>query len=172
MGSDEPFSTTASIQRRKHAAHSRPQNEELYWFLGRSRRRTFLPIQVVRTLTEHLAAHNIHRRPPEATAPFLHDSKGFHNTNIRSDTTSEATSLQPYMATSEIWTKGRVSKTDARRTLDSFEVVSFHEDRAAAGIHASSPEGDGPGLCIIILAGGRSGGHQAAVMCAVCHPDS
>ncbi|KAF9787152.1 hypothetical protein BJ322DRAFT_1107230 [Thelephora terrestris] len=41
---------------------------------------------------------------------------------------------------------------------------------AAAGIHASSPEGNGPGLCTIILAGGRSGGHQAAVMCAAFHP--
>jgi len=73
------------------------------------------------------------------------------------------------MATSEIWTKGRVSETRARRNLDAFEGVSFHGSRAAAGIHASSPEGNGPGLCTIILAGGRSGGHQAAVMCAVRH---
>lgn len=46
-------------------------------------------------------------------------------------------------------------------------VELFNEGRAASGIHASSPEGNGPGLCTIILAGGRSGGHQAAVMCAV-----
>lgn len=122
---------------------------------------------MVRTLTGDLAAHNVYRRPSEATAPFLHDSKGFHNKNIRSDTTGETASLQPYMATSQIWTKGRVSGTDVQCTLDPFKVVSFHEDRAAAGIHASSPEGDGPGLCIIILVGGRSGGHQAAVLCAV-----
>jgi hypothetical protein len=53
--------------------------------------------------------------------------------------------------------------------LGTSHVLSFPESRAAAGIHASSPEGNGPGLCTIILAGGRSGGHQAAVMCAVRH---
>ena len=113
-------------------------------------------------------AHNIYRRPPEATTSFLHDSKGFHDADIRSHTTGETTSPQPYMATPEIWAKGRVSETRARRKLDTFKGVLFCEGRAAAGIHGSSPEGDGPGLCTIILAGGRSGGHQAAVMCAVC----
>lgn len=122
----------------------------------------------MRTLTEHLAAHNIYRRSPEATALFLHDSEGFHDTIIRSDTTGKAASSKSHMATSEIWTEGRVSGTYARRTLDLLKVVPFHEDRAAAGIHASSPEGNGPGLCTTILVGGRSGGHQAAVMCAVC----
>jgi len=123
--------------------------------------------EVVRALTKCLAAHNIHRRPPEATASFLHDSKGFHDKNIRSDAAGETRPSQPHMATSEIWTKGRVSGTHARRWFGMSNAESFHEGRAAAGIHSSSPEGDGPGLCTIILAGGRSGGHQAAVMCAV-----
>jgi len=113
--------------------------------------------------------HNICRRSSEATTLFLYNSEGFHHTNIRSHTTGEAASPQPHMATSEVWTKGGVSETRVRRKFDTFMGVSFHWGRAAAGIHASSPEGNGPGLCTIILAGGRSGGHQAAVMCAVRH---
>jgi len=123
--------------------------------------------KVVRALTKFLAAHNVHRRPPETTASFLHDGKRFYDTNIRSNTAGETGPSQSQMATSEIWTEGRVSQTRARRWLDTSNHGPFHEGRAAAGIHASSPEGDGPGLCTIILAGGRSGGHQAAVMCAV-----
>lgn len=43
---------------------------------------------------------------------------------------------------------------------------------APAGLHSSEPEGrvDGVGRCVAILAGGRSGGHQAAVLNAAFHP--
>ena len=74
------------------------------------------------------------------------------------------------MASSEIPSKGRVSGPHLWFMFNTSQVLSFLEGRAAAGIHSSSPEGDGPGLCTTILAGGRSGGHQAAVMCAVRYP--
>lgn len=172
MGFDEPFSATTSVQRRKCASHSRPHDEEICRFPGRPRWRKFLPRHdVVRIPTEYLTAHNIYCRPPEDTALFLHDGKGFHDENLRSRATGETGSSQPTVATSRVWTKGRVSGTRERPTLDTSNCVLFYEGRAAAGIHASSPEGNGPGLCTIILAGGRSGGHQAAVMCAVRHLD-
>ena len=162
VGSDEPFSAATSVQQRKCATHSQPHHKGVCWFLGRPWRCTSsTPTGRVRKLTES-SAHNVYRRPPEATTLFLHNSKGFHDTNIRSHTAGKAASPQPHMAAPEIWTKGRVR---ARCTL--FKGALFHKSRAAAGIHASSPEGDGPGLCTIILAGGRSGGHQAAAMCAV-----
>ena len=42
---------------------------------------------------------------------------------------------------------------------------------AAHGLHMNEREGSGLGRCIIVLMGGRSGGHQAAVLGAVCcHP--
>lgn len=42
---------------------------------------------------------------------------------------------------------------------------------AAHGLHMSEPEGEGSGIgrCIIVLMGGRSGGHQAAVLSAVSY---
>ncbi|KAG6862368.1 hypothetical protein C0995_011808 [Termitomyces sp. Mi166 len=42
---------------------------------------------------------------------------------------------------------------------------------AAHGLHMTEPEGEGIGRCIIILMGGRSGGHQAAVLGAAFNPD-
>ncbi|KAH0590803.1 hypothetical protein H2248_000926 [Termitomyces sp. 'cryptogamus'] len=44
---------------------------------------------------------------------------------------------------------------------------------AAHGLHMTEPEGEGNGIgrCIIILMGGRSGGHQAAVLSAAFNPD-
>lgn len=46
---------------------------------------------------------------------------------------------------------------------------SSRESRAGAahGLHLTEAEGSGIGRCIIILMGGRSGGHQAAVLGAV-----
>jgi len=43
---------------------------------------------------------------------------------------------------------------------------------APAGMHSSEPEGytNGVGRCVAILAGGRSGGHQAAVLNSAFHP--
>jgi polycomb protein EED len=43
---------------------------------------------------------------------------------------------------------------------------------APAGMHSSEPEGytNGVGRCVAILAGGRSGGHQAAVLNSVGSP--
>jgi hypothetical protein len=41
---------------------------------------------------------------------------------------------------------------------------------AAHGLHMCEPEGDGIGRCIIVLMGGRSGGHRAAVLGAVRFP--
>ncbi|KAF8898804.1 hypothetical protein BD779DRAFT_39049 [Infundibulicybe gibba] len=41
---------------------------------------------------------------------------------------------------------------------------------AAHGFHMTEPEGNGIGRCIIVLMGGRSGGHQAAVLGAAFHP--
>ncbi|KAI0094822.1 WD40-repeat-containing domain protein [Irpex rosettiformis] len=38
------------------------------------------------------------------------------------------------------------------------------------GLHITGSEGDGFGRCIAVLAGGRSGGHQAAVLHAAWHP--
>lgn len=38
---------------------------------------------------------------------------------------------------------------------------------AAHGLHTSEGEGIGIGRCIIVLMGGQSGGHQAAVLAAV-----
>jgi WD40 repeat protein len=38
---------------------------------------------------------------------------------------------------------------------------------AAHGLHMTEAEGSGSGRCIIVLMGGRSGGHQAAVLGAV-----
>lgn len=123
----------------------------------------------VRALTKCLVAYNVHRGPPKAASPFLYDSEGFYDTDIRSYATSQKTPSQPNMATPQVCTKGRVCGALASWTMDTSHVASSHGSRAAAGIHASSPEGNGPGLCTIILAGGRSGGHQAAVMCAVRH---
>jgi polycomb protein EED len=40
---------------------------------------------------------------------------------------------------------------------------------AAHGLHMNEREGSGLGRCIIVLMGGRSGGHQAAVLGAVCY---
>ena len=42
---------------------------------------------------------------------------------------------------------------------------------AAHGLHMTEPEGEGEGIgrCIIVLMGGRSGGHQAAVLGAVSY---
>ncbi|GLB36097.1 putative WD domain, G-beta repeat [Lyophyllum shimeji] len=42
---------------------------------------------------------------------------------------------------------------------------------AAHGLHMTEVEGKGIGRCIIVLMGGRSGGHQAAVLGAAFHPD-
>ncbi|KAG6898047.1 hypothetical protein C0992_006525 [Termitomyces sp. T32_za158] len=44
---------------------------------------------------------------------------------------------------------------------------------AAHGLHMTEVEGEGNGLgrCIIVLMGGRSGGHQAAVLSAAFNPD-
>ncbi|KAJ2928952.1 hypothetical protein H1R20_g8138, partial [Candolleomyces eurysporus] len=41
---------------------------------------------------------------------------------------------------------------------------------APHGLHINEPEGSGLGRCIIVLMGGRSGGHQAAVLGAAFHP--
>ncbi|KAJ3573661.1 hypothetical protein NP233_g2285 [Leucocoprinus birnbaumii] len=41
---------------------------------------------------------------------------------------------------------------------------------APHGLHMNEPEGEGIGRCIIVLMGGRSGGHQAAVLNASFHP--
>ncbi|TFK41221.1 WD40-repeat-containing domain protein [Crucibulum laeve] len=41
---------------------------------------------------------------------------------------------------------------------------------AAHGLHMTEPEGNGLGRCIVVLMGGRSGGHQAAVLGAAFHP--
>lgn len=41
---------------------------------------------------------------------------------------------------------------------------------AAHGLHMTEAEGSGNGRCIIVLMGGRSGGHQAAVLGAAFHP--
>jgi len=38
---------------------------------------------------------------------------------------------------------------------------------AAHGLHMTEPEGTGFGRCVAVLAGGRSGGHMAAVLGAV-----
>lgn len=38
---------------------------------------------------------------------------------------------------------------------------------AAHGLHMTEAEGRGDGRCIMVLMGGRSGGHQAAVLGAV-----
>ncbi|KAF5385221.1 hypothetical protein D9615_001474 [Tricholomella constricta] len=42
---------------------------------------------------------------------------------------------------------------------------------AAHGLHMTEDEGKGIGRCIIVLMGGRSGGHQAAVLGAAFHAD-
>ncbi|TFY72867.1 hypothetical protein EVG20_g126 [Dentipellis fragilis] len=41
---------------------------------------------------------------------------------------------------------------------------------AAHGLHTTEPEGRGIGRCVAVLVGGRSGGHQAAVLGASFHP--
>ncbi|KAA1471550.1 WD40 repeat-like protein [Dentipellis sp. KUC8613] len=41
---------------------------------------------------------------------------------------------------------------------------------AAHGLHTTEPEGTGIGRCVAVLVGGRSGGHQAAVLGASFHP--
>ncbi|KZT30641.1 WD40 repeat-like protein [Neolentinus lepideus HHB14362 ss-1] len=41
---------------------------------------------------------------------------------------------------------------------------------AAYGLQMSEPEGQGIGRCVAVLAGGRSGGHMAAVLSASFHP--
>ncbi|KXN83867.1 Coatomer subunit alpha [Leucoagaricus sp. SymC.cos] len=41
---------------------------------------------------------------------------------------------------------------------------------AAHGLHMNEPEGEGIGRCIVVLQGGRSGGHNAAVLGASFHP--
>ncbi|TFK57016.1 hypothetical protein OE88DRAFT_1730442 [Heliocybe sulcata] len=41
---------------------------------------------------------------------------------------------------------------------------------AAYGLQMSEPEGEGIGRCVAVLAGGRSGGHAAAVLSASFHP--
>ncbi|EAU93175.2 hypothetical protein CC1G_10543 [Coprinopsis cinerea okayama7 len=41
----------------------------------------------------------------------------------------------------------------------------------AHGLHMNQPEGSGLGRCIIVLMGGRSGGHNAAVLGAAFHED-
>ncbi|KAL4242151.1 WD40/YVTN repeat-like-containing domain superfamily protein [Abortiporus biennis] len=43
---------------------------------------------------------------------------------------------------------------------------------AAFGLQMSTSEGQGVGRCVAVLAGGRSGGHEAAVLCAALHPYS
>lgn len=111
VGSDEPFSSTTPLQRWKCPAHSRSNNEGICWLLSGTRRCIVsTPSCLVRVLTERLAVHNIYCRPPEATALFLHDGKGFYDTNIRPHTTSPTKSSQPNMATSEIQTESRVSR--------------------------------------------------------------
>ncbi|KAG6814079.1 hypothetical protein H0H92_003126 [Tricholoma furcatifolium] len=42
---------------------------------------------------------------------------------------------------------------------------------AAHGLHMTENEGQGIGRCIVVLMGGRSGGHQAAVLGAAFNPD-
>ncbi|KAF9457454.1 WD40-repeat-containing domain protein [Collybia nuda] len=41
---------------------------------------------------------------------------------------------------------------------------------APHGLHMSEAEGTGIGQCLVVLMGGRSGGHQAAVLSAAFHP--
>ncbi|KDQ63385.1 hypothetical protein JAAARDRAFT_169149 [Jaapia argillacea MUCL 33604] len=41
---------------------------------------------------------------------------------------------------------------------------------AAYGLHGTESEGEGVGRCVAVLCGGRSGGHQAAVLHAAFHP--
>lgn len=48
-------------------------------------------------------------------------------------------------------------------TRPSFAGASF-------GLHVTGSEGDGFGRCIAVLAGGRSGGHQAAILHVVRRP--
>ncbi|KAI0651941.1 WD40-repeat-containing domain protein [Trametes meyenii] len=40
----------------------------------------------------------------------------------------------------------------------------------AHGLHMCEPEGQGIGQCVAVLAGGRSGGHKATVLCSAFHP--
>ena len=84
-----------------------------------------LPQQTGYLLTNS-PAHNIYRRPSEATTLFLYNCEGFHYTNIRSHTTGKTASSQPYMATSKVWTKGRVSETRVRRIFSTFKDVLLH----------------------------------------------
>lgn len=42
---------------------------------------------------------------------------------------------------------------------------------AAHGLHMTEAEGNGIGRCVVVLMGGRSGGHQAAVLGAAFHPE-
>ncbi|TFK94458.1 WD40 repeat-like protein [Polyporus arcularius HHB13444] len=40
----------------------------------------------------------------------------------------------------------------------------------AHGLHMNEPEGEGIGQCVAVMVGGRSGGHQGAVLCSAFHP--